>query len=353
MLWLRPDPSCRALASGGGSADKLASTLANLSFLAGGSSAASLQSSQTLPNPVSTHSILPPSPSLLSAPHGSRGPAPAPHVGLFGGLPCGQPGAYSAPAGMGPAPQQRSPGQPLANQSSALVPRPPALGPGASTATFAAGAAQQLRPTLAHGLASLPAPRAPSIMATPSTSAPGWVSQEAAAKQQDALKPAAGRFPTGAPAAYTPRQPPQPQPAASLQFPQRPAAPPNASAPALQMRPGTQLSQTADGQALGPQLLASVGQSGAGLSQARTGLSQPPPGLPPGSFPFPGLGSRALQGADHGGDLAFDFLGHEADALGPALSSDADFIDSLLKAEPGSDDWMKDINLDEILGSGS
>ncbi|XP_054548892.1 mastermind-like protein 2 [Talpa occidentalis] len=333
----------------------------------GGSSTVTLKSSQTLANPVSTHTILTPNPSLLSTAHGSRVSAAAPHGGLFGGLPCSQPGAYSVPAGMAPPPQPGSPGRPLAGQSSPLMPRAPALGPGANTgaATFAAGAAPPLRPTLAHGMASLPAQRTPAVMITPSTSAPSWASQEAAAKQQDALKPpGAGRFPAGAPAAYAPHQPLQQPPAASPQFPQRPAAPPNPVAPALQLRPGGQMSQTLNGQALGPlrslglrpgqlgtQLLSSVSQPGTGLSQARTGASQP--ALAPSGFPSPGHSSRAPLGAEPGGDLAFDFLSHQADPMGPTLNSDADFIDSLLKTEPGGDDWMKDINFDEILGSGS
>ncbi|KAF2985463.1 hypothetical protein EK904_000124 [Melospiza melodia maxima] len=44
---------------------------------------------------------------------------------------------------------------------------------------------------------------------------------------------------------------------------------------------------------------------------------------------------------------------NQGDSIGPALNSDSDFIDSLLKTEPGNDDWMKDINLDEILGNHS
>lgn len=103
---------------------------------------------------------------------------------------------------------------------------------------------------------------------------------------------------------------------------------------------------------LGTQVLPSLNQSGTGLGQPRTGISQPP-SLTPGNFPSPNQSSRAFQGTDHGSDLAFDFLSQQTDNMGPALNSDADFIDSLLKTEPGNDDWMKDINLDEILGNNS
>ncbi|XP_041850248.1 mastermind-like protein 2 [Melanotaenia boesemani] len=50
--------------------------------------------------------------------------------------------------------------------------------------------------------------------------------------------------------------------------------------------------------------------------------------------------------------LIFDFL-PEGDNTVPGINADSDFIDSLLKSGSGNDDWMKDINLDEILGSHS
>ncbi|XP_068174153.1 mastermind-like protein 2 [Antennarius striatus] len=50
--------------------------------------------------------------------------------------------------------------------------------------------------------------------------------------------------------------------------------------------------------------------------------------------------------------LTFDFL-PEGDNTVPGINTDSDFIDSLLKSGSGNDDWMKDINLDEILGSHS
>lgn len=151
----------------------------------------------------------------------------------------------------------------------------------------------------------------------------------------------------------------------SQQFSQRAVAPPNQLTPAVQMRPMNQVSQTLNGQTMGPlrglnlrpnqlstQILPNLNQSGTGLNQLRTGINQPP-SLTPSNFPSPNQSSRAFQGTDHSSDLAFDFLSQQTDNIGPALNSDADFIDSLLKTEPGNDDWMKDINLDEILGNNS
>ncbi|XP_007236836.3 mastermind-like protein 2 [Astyanax mexicanus] len=50
--------------------------------------------------------------------------------------------------------------------------------------------------------------------------------------------------------------------------------------------------------------------------------------------------------------LTFDFL-QDGDNTVPGINADSDFIDSLLKSGSGNDDWMKDINLEEILGGHS
>jgi mastermind-like protein len=288
---------------------------------------------------------------------------------MYGNLPCNQPGTFNVTSGMNQLTRQRNPSQLITNQNSPLMPRPPTLGPNNNNnvTTFGAGAigsSPQLRPNLTHNMAGVPAQRTPNIMITSNTIAPNWASQEVTTKQQEALKSTGVRFPTGAPAAYTPNQPLQ-QTVGSQQFSQRAAAPPNQLTPAVQMRPMNQMNQTLNGQTMGPlrglnlrpnqistQMLSNLNPSGAGLSQSRTGISQTT-SLTPNNFPSSTQGSRAFQGADQGSDLAFDFLSPQTDNMGPSLNSDADFIDSLLKTEPGNDDWMKDINLDEILGSNS
>ncbi|XP_061060017.1 mastermind-like protein 2 [Eubalaena glacialis] len=339
----------------------------------GGSSTVSLNSNQALANPVSTHTILTPNPSLMSTSHGTRMPSlstAVQNIGMYGNLPCNQPGTYSVTSGMNQLTQHRNPNQLIANQNNPLMPRPPTLGPSNNNnnvATFGAGSvgnSQQLRPNLTHSMASMPAQRTSNVMITSSTTAPNWASQEATTKQQEALKSTGVRFPPGTPTAYTPNQSLQ-QAVGSQQFSQRAVAPPNQLTPAVQMRPMNQMSQTLNGQNMGPlrslnlrpnqlstQILPNLNQSGTGLSQSRTSISQPS-SLTAGSFPSPNQSSRAFQGTDHGNDLAFDFLNQQTDNMGPALNSDADFIDSLLKTEPGNDDWMKDINLDEILGNNS
>ncbi|XP_029065126.1 mastermind-like protein 2 [Monodon monoceros] len=339
----------------------------------GGSSTVSLNSNQALANPVSTHTILTPNSSLMSTSHGTRMPSlstAVQNIGMYGNLPCNQPGTYSVTSGMNQLTQHRNPNQLIANQNNPLMPRPPTLGPSNNNnnvATFGAGSvgnSQQLRPNLTHSMASMPAQRTSNVMITSSTTAPNWASQEATTKQQEALKSTGVRFPPGTPTAYTPNQSLQ-QAVGSQQFSQRAVAPPNQLTPAVQIRPMNQMSQTLNGQNMGPlrslnlrpnqlstQILPNLSQSGTGLSQSRTSISQPS-SLTAGSFPSPNQSSRAFQGTDHGNDLAFDFLNQQTDNMGPALNSDADFIDSLLKTEPGNDDWMKDINLDEILGNNS
>ncbi|KAM9468970.1 mastermind-like protein 2 [Clarias gariepinus] len=52
------------------------------------------------------------------------------------------------------------------------------------------------------------------------------------------------------------------------------------------------------------------------------------------------------------GHVTFDFL-PDGDNTVPGINADSDFIDSLLKSGSGNDDWMIDINLEEILGSHS
>ncbi|XP_023565286.1 mastermind-like protein 2 [Octodon degus] len=334
----------------------------------GGSSTVSLHSSQALANPVSTHSIFTPTSSLMATSHGARMPAlptAVQNIGLYGTLPCSQPGGYSGAAGRNQLAPQRNPNQLVTNPNNPLMPRPPALGPSNSSGAAAfgsgsAGSSPQLRPNLSHGTASLPGQRTANVAVTPNTAAANWASQEAAAQQQEVLKSTGVHFPT-TPAAYTQNQPLQ-QASGSRQFSQRAVAAPSQLAPAMQMRP---VNQTLNGQTMGAlrglglrpsqlstQIVSNLNQSSAGVSQTRTGPSQPP-SLTPNNFPSASRSARAFPGGEHGSDLAFDFLGPQADAVGPALSSDTDFIDSLLKTEPGNDDWMKDINLDEILGSNS
>uniref|UniRef100_A0A3Q3JCX9 Neurogenic mastermind-like N-terminal domain-containing protein n=1 Tax=Monopterus albus TaxID=43700 RepID=A0A3Q3JCX9_MONAL len=90
-----------------------------------------------------------------------------------------------------------------------------------------------------------------------------------------------------------------------------------------------------------------------GSPSAVGNLSQASPEqrVPAGNFAEPSPNSSSYQN-NRASHLTFDFL-PEGDNTVPGINTDSDFIDSLLKSGSGNDDWMKDINLDEILGSHS
>uniref|UniRef100_A0A6Q2WZN1 Neurogenic mastermind-like N-terminal domain-containing protein n=1 Tax=Esox lucius TaxID=8010 RepID=A0A6Q2WZN1_ESOLU len=129
--------------------------------------------------------------------------------------------------------------------------------------------------------------------------------------------------------------------------------PPNQVAPDVGMLPLNpalrgSTSTTRSSQTMMPQLPGLTGHSQASQDQmlpaGGSGAGVFPPHNPGGSYQ--NQNSRAVN------RLTFDFL-QEGDNTVPGINTDSDFIDSLLKSGSGNDDWMKDINLDEILGGHS
>jgi len=314
----------------------------------------------SLSNPISTHSIMPQSSSLMSTPAGTRMPSGSAtrSMGCYANIPCNQPSTYNVTSGMNQMQPHRNPNQVLPGQNNSMMSRQQTMTQGNNVAPFGTGSvvnSQQVRPSLNHGATGIPAQRPANVMITATATAQNWAPQEATVKQQDALKPAGVRFPTGTP---YPNQSLQ-RNVGNQHFPQRALAPPNQLTPGVQMRPPpNQTHQTLNGQSAGSLRGLSIrpnqlrGQTVPTLNQPGTSMT-PPSSLPSTSFTSTNQNSRAYQGSDHANDLAFDFLNQQGDSIGPALNSDSDFIDSLLKTEPGNDDWMKDINLDEILGNHS
>lgn len=136
----------------------------------------------------------------------------------------------------------------------------------------------------------------------------------------------------------------QPQDMPNHPYQQRHIGPPNQVAPDIGMLP------------LNP----AIRDTGPRSSQAMIGspsavgnLNQASPEqrVPAGNFAEPNPGCSSFQN-NRANRLTFDFL-PEGDNTVPGINADSDFIDSLLKSGSGNDDWMKDINLDEILGSHS
>ncbi|KAM9318062.1 mastermind-like protein 2 [Pholidichthys leucotaenia] len=120
-------------------------------------------------------------------------------------------------------------------------------------------------------------------------------------------------------------------------YQQRQIGPPNQVAPDMGMLP------------MGPR--ASQAVMGSPSAVGNPNQASPEQRVPAGSFAEPSPGSSSFQNG-RSNRLTFDFL-PEGDNTVPGINADSDFIDSLLKSGSGNDDWMKDINLDEILGSHS
>ncbi|KFP06011.1 Mastermind-like 2, partial [Calypte anna] len=86
----------------------------------GGSTAVSMSSNNmSLSNPISTHSIMPQSSSLMSTPAGTRMPSvpAARSMGCYGNLPCNQPSAYNVTSGMNQMQPHRNQNQVLPSQN--------------------------------------------------------------------------------------------------------------------------------------------------------------------------------------------------------------------------------------------
>ncbi|XP_069495267.1 mastermind-like protein 2 isoform X2 [Ambystoma mexicanum] len=322
----------------------------------GGSLALNLNSNQPVPNPVSTSSLLSQNSNLLSTSHSPK-MAPLPGVrnmGIYSNISCNQPSLYTVNSGNNQMQQHTNQNQMGTNQTNSMVGRQSALGQGNGLPSFGTGfgvTSQQVKQNVNHGATNMAGQRATNVMINSNSTQQSWASQEAVAKL-DPLQSSAIRFPTSTSFGNQSLQPS----VGNQHFSQRAMAPPNQIAPGVQMRPVSQLSPASNGQTMGS-LRAGTIRPNHLRSQALPNINTSGPSVNPSSA-VPSTGftttnhtSRAFPSIDNGSDLAFDFLNQQNDSLGSALNSHSDYIDSLLKTGPGNDDWMKDINLDEILGN--
>ncbi|XP_003219358.2 mastermind-like protein 2 [Anolis carolinensis] len=322
-----------------------------------GSATVSISSSLCFSNPISTP--LTQTSTLLSTAHGTRLPSlPASHhMSCYGNVPRSQPNAYNVTSSrVSPVPQNRNPNPVVSSQNSPAASQQVPPGQGNNLPTFNSGPGinpQQGKLGLSQGTATQ---RPANVLVSSNSTSQNWVSPETGVKQET-RKAMGSPFPTGSP--YTNQQ--MQRTAAHQQFSQRAMVPASQLATAQMRTPVSQMNQTLNGQVAGSPKSQNArsnqvrAQAMPHLNPAGVGMASPPHTLPSNHFsssanPTP---ARAYQGTDHASDLAFDFLNQHGDNIGPALNSDPDFIDSLLKTEPGNDDWMKDINLDEILGGHS
>ncbi|XP_029111464.1 mastermind-like protein 2 isoform X2 [Scleropages formosus] len=131
----------------------------------------------------------------------------------------------------------------------------------------------------------------------------------------------------------------------SHQFPQRPIHPPSQVSSDISQLP---LNQTMNRQTVVTTRVPVPISSQLNVSPLPANLSQAS-AVPDGGYTASGQNPRPYQ-TRHGSSLTLDFL-PEGDNMVPEINTESDFIDSLLKSGSSNDDWMKDINLDEILGN--
>ncbi|XP_035536167.1 mastermind-like protein 2 [Morone saxatilis] len=127
-------------------------------------------------------------------------------------------------------------------------------------------------------------------------------------------------------------------------YQQRHIGPPNQVAPDIGMLPHNPSIRDAGPRPSQPMM-------GSPSAVGNLNQASPEQRVPAGNFAEPSPSSSGYQN-NRANRLTFDFL-PEGDNTVPGINTDSDFIDSLLKSGSGNDDWMKDINLDEILGSHS
>ncbi|XP_029458241.1 mastermind-like protein 2 [Rhinatrema bivittatum] len=313
----------------------------------GGSQAGSLNANQTLTNPVSTHNIVPSNSGLLSTNHGTRVPSVpgVRNMEIYGNLAYNQ-SVYSVAPGVNQMQQPNTQTQIGSSQNNATLSRKES-----NTAPFGTGStsnSQQVRSSLNHGAGQ----RASNVIINSDPPSQNWTPPETT--KQNTLKPASVRVPTNATYSNQSLQ----LPGGNQHFPQGAMAPPSHLTPRVQIRPSNPMNQVLHGQTVGslrgvpsrPSQLRA--QTVPGMNPLVTNIIQPAT-MPSNGFTPAGQNPRPFPGTDHSNDLGFDFLSQQSDSLGSTLNTDSDFIDCLLKTGPSSDDWMKDINLDEILGSNS
>ncbi|XP_072433964.1 mastermind-like protein 2 isoform X1 [Chiloscyllium punctatum] len=334
----------------------------------GAAAAMPLNSSQPLSSPAPNHRGVPSNSNILQVnPASSQGPRMPPisgtqsdrSTGMYGSMSASQQGVYTVSSSINQLQHHTNQSQMGMTQNNIAVPRQSSLGQGTTMSGFGTGSVgssamsqQQLRPVLNHINTSISAQRLTNMM-TNSTMAPqNWTAPAVQITPKQTQLGHNVRFSNNA---SFPNQAVQPN-MSNQHFAQRGMAQPNQIAPGVQMQP---LSQ-----AISAQNVSSLSGPSPRVSQPRaqpqamsimnqTAASLAVQILPTTNFPSTNRNPQCYQGTNHNSDLAFDFLNQQVDNTLSGLSSDSDFLDSLIKNSTGNDDWMKDLNLDEILGQHS
>lgn len=300
-------------------------------FLAGGLQTVGATSDSPVTNATSGH-ITPQNPTHSSKSHGSRMTSVHGSPSLYGNVPCPQPNMYS---NVNQVQQQTSPNHMGTSPNGNVLPRQSTVTPGNNVTSFVNPAGVNpppFRPGPNHGNNSV-ALRPPNIINT-TTATQKWIGPEI--KRQDMVSFSNNQFSNQSLQSVMPHQ----------HFPQRGLSMPSQVNQGLQIN---QMTSANSGQSMEPlrgfnrgqspqrsQMLTNISQAG-GTATASTNTFNPTDQIP-----------RAFPRSDSNNDLgSFDFISQNG-GLGSSPSNDSDFIDALLKTGHINDDWMKDINLDEI-----
>ncbi|KAJ8280674.1 hypothetical protein GJAV_G00057600 [Gymnothorax javanicus] len=267
-------------------------------------------------------------------------------------LATGQPPKMAPPSGdrrfaTGPGPQNGGYSQPGVNQVQqhctqnqiGLDPNKPKFpGPGNPGSAFGScimATAQHVRPTATQDVSRIPGPRLGSVMTSTTQAVPTSWGQGS----KDSLALEIRRYPGSLPSHGRGKTD-----ISNHKFPHQ-------VAPDIGLlSSGQNLNGPASGAVREP--VSSLGQPQIPPIPASLNPGPPLQATPSGNFSSPASHNPHPYQSGHTGTLIFDFL-QEGDNTVPGINTDSDFIDSLLKSGPSNDDWMKDINLDEILGSQS
>ncbi|XP_018408442.1 PREDICTED: mastermind-like protein 2 [Nanorana parkeri] len=282
-------------------------------------------------NATSGH-ITPQNPTHSSTSHASRITSVHGSPSLYGNVPCPQQNMYN---NINQGQQQTSPNHMGTSPNGNVLPRQSTTTPGNNPASFGNPAGvnpPQFRPGLNHGNNSV-GQRPPNIINN-TTATQKWMGPEI--KRQDMVSFTNNQFSNHSVQGVMGHH----------HFHQRGLSLPSQVNQGLQIN---QMTSASSGQSMEPlrgfnhgqspqrsQILTNLSQAG-GTATATTSTFNPTDQIP-----------RAFPRSDSNNDLAaFDFISQNS-GLGSSPNNDSDFIDVLLKTGHINDDWMKDINLDEI-----
>ncbi|KAG2456350.1 MAML2 protein, partial [Polypterus senegalus] len=257
-----------------------------------------------------------------------------------------QQGAFNLPTGVAASQQHGNQNQIAVNQNNPRFQAPGNLVDSISFVSAPVASSQHMRPPVNQKAAGLPGQRFANMMISSGMMTSSWASSEGAKQTLTSLI-GCRRFPN----TLQSHQPLQSE-MANQHFAQQSMAPPNHMDTNAAMRTINPVNQTTLASVQGPTPRPNQPRMTAMPTMGSMNQMTQSQSITAGTFPVSNHNTQSFSGSSQSNDMSFDFL-QQGDNTVPVINSDSDFIDSLLKSGTGNDDWMKDINLDEILGSHS